>query len=248
MNRPFDIDKATAAPVESARSGQRLVWDLPVRLFHWSLVAAVITAFVTHRLGVEYFKWHLWSGYAVIVLVMFRILWGIVGTRHARFSNFVRGPVATLRYLRELRQRQRKHHAGHNPLGALMVLVLLVALLTQAVLGLFGNDEIFNVGPLYAYISNELSLKLTSLHRQLFYWIAGAIGLHVLAVLIHHVWLRDPLLRAMFTGRKPARSLSEFDGIHSSRLGLAAVLVIAVIGALAWIIVSAPTAVADISY
>src|SRR6516225_11216190 len=77
---------------------QRQVWDLPVRLFHWALVAAIISAFVTNRLGVAYFKYHVWSGYTVIVLVSFRIIWGFVGTRHAQFRRFVRGPAATLRY------------------------------------------------------------------------------------------------------------------------------------------------------
>ena len=76
----------------------RQVWDLPVRLFHWALVAAIISAFVTNRLGVAYFQYHVWSGYAVIILVSFRILWGIVGTRHAKFRQFVRSPAATLHY------------------------------------------------------------------------------------------------------------------------------------------------------
>lgn len=238
----------SAASKTTQSHEQRLVWDLPVRIFHWALVLSVLTAYVTHLLGVAYFKYHLWSGYAVLVLVLFRVIWGIVGTRHARFGNFVRGPVTTLRYARDWLRGREPHFAGHNPLGAVMVIVLLLVLFAQAAFGLFGNDEIFNTGPLYAYIDNELSLKLTSWHRQLFYWIAGFIGLHVLAVLAHRIVKRERLVRAMITGRKPKHKLSEFDGIHSSRAGLAAALVVVLVVLLVWVVSNAPVAVADISY
>jgi cytochrome b len=227
---------------------QRLVWDLPVRIFHWALVLSVVIAYVTHLLGIAYFKYHVWSGYAVLVLVSFRLLWGLIGTRHARFWNFVRGPVTTLRYARDWVRGREPHFAGHNPLGAIMVVVLLLTLLAQAVLGLFGNDEIFNVGPLYAYVTNDLSVALTSWHRQLFYWIAGAIGVHVLAVIAHRLFKRERLVRAMITGRKPKHKLNEFDGIHSSRSGRALVLLLVLIAVLVWVVSSAPVAVTDISY
>lgn len=224
-----------------------LVWDLPVRIFHWTLVVAFIAAFVTDRLGVAYFKYHVWCGYTVLVLVAFRIIWGFVGTRHARFCNFVRGPAAIWHYLRgkELRGREG-HFAGHNPLGALMVLALLIGLLLQAVTGLFSNDEIFNVGPLYGYIDNELSLRLTSLHRQLFYWIAGAIGVHILAVLAHRIFKKENLVKAMFTGRKTA--VAQHEAIETSHTLLAAVFVIVLSSALTWLVMSAPVAVSDVGY
>ena len=130
-------------------SEERRVWDLPVRVFHWALLLAVAGAWCTHAAGVAWVRYHGWCGYTVLVLVAFRLLWGIVGTRHARFTSFVRGPVATLRYAAQLARGTAPHLAGHNPLGAWMVLVLLAALLAQALLGLFGNDEIFNFGPLY---------------------------------------------------------------------------------------------------
>ena len=219
-----------------------LVWDLPVRIFHWALVLAFAGAFVTDWLGVTYFKYHLWCGYTVIVLIGFRLIWGIVGTRHARFSSFLRGPKAIWDYLRG----NDKHGAGHNPLGALMVVVLLASLLVQAATGLFGNDEIFNVGPLYGYISNELSLSLTSLHRQLFYWIAGAIGLHILAVIIYRVFKHEKLVAAMITGRKS--NVPREEGIASSRIFLALAIVIIVSALLAWLVITAPIPVTDIEY
>jgi cytochrome b len=219
---------------------QRQVWDLPVRLFHWALVAAIISSFVTNRLGVAYFKYHVWSGYAVIVLVSFRILWGFVGTRHAQFWQFVRGPAATLRYAFGLLRGSAAPYAGHNPLGAYMVVMLLIALSAQAVSGLFGDDDIFNTGPLAGYVEKRLSLQLTSLHRHLFYWIVAATAVHILAVIAHHIFKRENLILAMITGRKPHDCVPDGEIIHSSRTWLAVLLVVALAGALWWIVAQAP--------
>jgi cytochrome b len=225
----------TPAPDTTA---ERRVWDLPVRVFHWTLVLAVAGSWLTHQLGVNYFIYHVWCGYTVLVLVAFRLLWGIVGTRHARFWNFVRSPLATARYGLDLLRGRSEHHVGHNPLGAWMVIVLLLALLAQAVMGLFGNDEIFNLGPLNGYVSNERGIELTSLHRKLFYWILGAIALHIAAVIYHRVALRENLVRAMFTGRKPA--VPESESIRSSRTVVAVLIVALLAGLLAWVVLHAP--------
>jgi cytochrome b len=227
---------------------KRQVWDLPVRVFHWTLVAAIIGAFVTNRLGVSYFKYHVWCGYTVIVLVLFRIVWGVVGTRHAQFWNFVCGPAATLRYVLGLLRGHEIRYAGHNPLGAWMVVTLLAALGIQAFSGLFGNDDIFNVGPLYGYVSKEVSLRLTSLHRHLFYWIMAAAAVHILAVIAHHVFERANLLHAMITGHKSHDSVAESDGIVSSRTWLAVLVSIAIAAALAWVVNHAPVPIDDALY
>lgn len=218
----------------------RRVWDLPVRIFHWLLVLAIIGSYVSYKAGIAYFNYHLWCGYAVVVLVSFRILWGIVGTRHARFWNFVRNPIHTLRYGVDLLRGKAPHYAGHNPLGAAMVIVLLAALLTQSVTGLFGNDEILNFGPLYGYVSHELSLTLTSLHRNLFYWIMGAVALHILAVIAHRLFKGENLVRAMFTGYKPAATVAPHEEIRSSRLWLAGCILALVVAVLAWYVKQAP--------
>jgi cytochrome b len=220
----------------------RKVWDWPVRLFHWLLVLSVLGAYVTHRLGIEYFKYHLWCGYATIVLVVFRIIWGVVGTRHARFRHFVRSPSVTFRYGLELLRGVHAPYAGHNPLGALMVLALLASLLVQAVTGLVANDEIFNTGPLYGYVDPQRSLELTSLHRQLFYWIVAFIALHVLAVLIHLVFKKENLVHALLTGRKPATHVAEHEEVGSSRIVLALVIVCGIAGLLIWLVRTAPVA------
>lgn len=230
-------DTATAATGD-----ERRVWDLPVRLFHWTLVAGVLASYVTSRLGPEYFKLHLAAGYLVTVLVAFRLLWGLFGTRHARFASFVRGPRAIWRYSASLLRGRPARHAGHNPLGALMVLALLGSLFVQAATGLFSNDEIFNTGPLYAWVSEEFSLQLTSLHKLLFNWIAAAILIHVLAILGHRLLTRENLARAMWTGRKPAHAVTGSEVIGSSRLVLALLLLLIVVAALAWLVSHAPAA------
>ena len=218
----------------------RRVWDLPVRIVHWLLVIGIAGSYATHKLGVAYFKYHLWFGYLVVVLAAFRILWGFVGTRHARFSKFLKGPRATLAYFTALLRGAAPVTPGHNPPGAWMVIFLLVSLLAQGITGLFANDEIFNTGPLYGYISDSLSLQLTSWHRRLFDWILIAVALHVLAVIGHRVFAGHDLIGPMLTGRKPAHLLSEHDAIGSSRLWLAVVLLAGLAATVTWLVLRAP--------
>lgn len=232
-----DVRVDAAAPM-----AQRLVWDLPLRITHWLLVLAVLGSYVSYKLGLAYFKYHVWCGYTVLMLAAFRILWGVLGTRHARFASFVRGPAATLRHAADLARGRARRHAGHNPLGAWMVLALLGGLLAQALTGLFSNDEIASTGPLYGTVSNALSLKLTSVHRLLFDGLAVAIALHVAAVLAYQLLKKDPLIRAMFTGRKPATEVAAEELIRSSRLWLAAALVALLIVALVLVVAHAPAA------
>ncbi|RZK02031.1 MAG: cytochrome B [Flavobacterium sp.] len=224
------------------------VWDLPVRIFHWLLVILFVAAYVTNSLGTNYFTYHLWCGYAVIVLVSFRIIWGLVGTYHARFSNFIRNPLTTIKYALNTLKNTEKHYVGHNPLGAIMVIVLLLTILAQAITGLFTNDEILNLGPLYGYITDELSLKLTSLHRQLFYWILGAVALHIIAVLVHVFFKRDNIIKAMFTGKKLTKDVVDDKSISSSKILLAVIIVIMLALILTWIIVQAPISVSSEEY
>jgi cytochrome b len=211
-----------------AVEAQRLVWDLPLRLVHWSLVVSFVGAFVTNRLGVAWFDWHVRFGYAILALVVFRILWGFLGAKHARFSNFVRSPAMTLSYALRLARGEAPSYVGHNPLGALMVVALLLGLGTDAGMGLFANDEIFNSGPLAGAVTKETSLALTSLHRRGFYLLAAAAVIHVAAVLVHVFVKRENLVRAMITGRKPRDLVRADDEIPSSRVRLAAALVLLV--------------------
>ena len=219
-------------------SDSRLVWDLPVRVTHWALVLAVAGCWATHYAGVEWFTWHRRLGYTVLVLVTFRIVWGFVGTRHARFASFVRGPRVLLAYLRE----RGPATVGHNPLGALSVIALLALLLLQAATGLFANDEIMNMGPFYGWIAPELSNRITSLHRASSEWQLVLIGLHVAAVAFYVRVRRQPLVDAMITGRKPAADVPLAEAIASSRLLRACVIVAVLAIALAIAVRAAPEA------
>ena len=213
-----------------------------MRITHWLFVFGIAGSYATHKLGVTYFKYHLWFGYLVVVLAAFRILWGLVGTRHARFAKFLRGPRATISYFTALMRGKAPATPGHNPLGAWMVVFLLIALLVQGITGLFANDEIFNTGPLYGYISDGLSLRLTSWHRQLFNWILVAVALHVLAVFAHRLVAGHDLVGPMISGRKPASLVAEHEAIGSSRLWLAVILLAGIAGAVSWFVVQAPAA------
>jgi cytochrome b len=247
MEKTWDASGSSITASEPARAGtlespRRRVWDLPVRVCHWLLVLAFIASYVTNRLGVSYFRYHVWSGYTVLVLVAFRLLWGVVGTRHARFRNFVRGPVHTARYAVGWLRGETHYHVGHNPLGAWMVIALLTALFVQAASGLFGNDEIFNVGPLYGFVTDETSLTLTSLHRHLFYWLLAAAIVHVLAVIAHRLFKNESLVAAMFTGKKAHHVVPASEVIHTSRTWLA-VLIVFILGVgLTWVVAHAPLA------
>ncbi|ACK52043.1 cytochrome B561 [Methylocella silvestris BL2] len=234
-----------AEAIEQRPRNERRVWDFPVRVFHWTLVGAIVGAFVTNRLGVSYFKYHVWFGYTVLVLVAFRIVWGFVGTKHALFRSFLKGPAATVRYAANLARGSGARFAGHNPLGAWMVILLLGGLGAQAVAGLFSNDEIFNTGPLAGYVTKDLSLLLTSAHRRIFYWIAAAIGLHILAVVIHKRFEQPDIIKAMFTGKKARDNVAADEEIATSRGWLAAILIVSLGAALALVVSYAPAPIDD---
>ena len=212
-----------------------LVWDWPVRACHWLLVVSVAGAWASHYAGLEWFDWHRRLGYVALVLVLFRVAWGFVGPRHARFGSFVRGPATVVEYVRDGGARR---YVGHNPLGALSVLAFLGVLVVQATTGLFANDEIANAGPFYGWVSQETSNRLASVHRLNSNLLLGLIALHLVAVAAHEVRRRG-LVRAMFTGRKPG---VDGEGIDGSRGGLALALVAALAAALAVAVRAAPEA------
>ncbi len=182
------------------------VWDVPVRLFHWTLLALFAFLFWSGKTGGNAMVWHMYAGYAVLALVIFRVLWGFAGSTHARFASFLAGPRRMFDFARALLSRSPAHSVGHNPLGGWMVVVLLGSLALQASTGLFANDDIATEGPLTAQISKELSDRLTTIHRWNFDFLLICAGLHVLAVLFHVFVKKENLVAAMFTGVK------KFDG------------------------------------
>jgi len=181
-------------------------WDLPTRLFHWALVLLVILAYVSRRWGDEGLVWHTWNGIAILVLVVWRLLWGIVGSSTSRFARFVAWPWTAARYGIDFLLRRPRRFLGHNPLGGLAVLALLGLVGAMGVLGLFsfdGSDPLEpREGPLAGRVAAELGQAATDWHKALFDVLLAVVGLHVAAQVLYLVWQRENLVRAMFTGRK----------------------------------------------
>lgn len=178
------------------------VWDAPVRLFHWILVLLFAFMFFTGKMKGNWMDYHLPAGYAILALVLFRILWGFAGSTHARFSNFLAGPARCIAFAKRLLSGAPAPVAGHNPLGGWMVLVLLVALLVQAGTGLFANDDISVQGPLARYVSESMSGRLTTIHYWNFNVLLALGAVHIAAVLFHWLVKKENLIGAMFTGVK----------------------------------------------
>ena len=181
------------------------VWDLPVRLFHWTLVVLIAVSYFSGKAGGDWMKLHFWSGYAILTLVIFRIAWGFVGSTTARFSSFVKGPSAAIAHLREMLGKHAPREAGHNPVGGAMVVALLLAVLLQAGTGLFSADTDMGLvyGPLALKAADKVVEKATSFHHLWINVILAMVALHVLAALLYLVWKRQNLIGAMLTGRKP---------------------------------------------
>lgn len=193
---------ATTNAVATAARVSIRVWDWPVRAVHWAIVALVAISVATGLVGGNAMEWHLRSGFAILALTLFRVLWGFAGGRHARFSSFVRGPRAVAGYVRALFAPPREMHAGHNPLGGWFVVLLLAVLLVQAATGLFANDDIGTEGPLAKRVSDELSDRLTWLHARGAWVVLGLATVHIGASLFYLFVYRENLIRSMFTGVK----------------------------------------------
>jgi cytochrome b len=194
------------------KSEQKIrIWDLPVRLFHWTLVVLMAVSYFSGQTGGDWMKLHFWSGYAILTLLLFRIVWGFVGSTTARFTHFVRGPMAAIEHLKELAGTDRPRDVGHNPLGGAMVIALLLGLLLQVVAGLFSadTDEGTVSGPLANRVPDNWVDAATAFHHAWINVLLLLVALHVLAALTYLVWKRQNLIGAMFTGRKPLDDVVE---------------------------------------
>ena len=176
------------------------VWDIPTRLFHWLLAGLVGGAWYTAEYGPM--DIHALIGQAILTLIIYRLIWGVIGSETAQFWNFIKGPRTVIAYARGLLTGGGKPTTGHNPMGALMIVAMLVLLATQAVLGLMGNDDILFEGPLFNLVGKEWSDTLTGYHHLLFNGILVAVILHVCAALFYLVIKRENLIGAMITGIK----------------------------------------------
>lgn len=196
------------------------VWDLPLRLFHWALAISVIGAYICIKAaaqssgwfstsGIDWMYWHTLLGYSTVALILFRIIWGIVGPKYARFTQFIRGPGAILAYFRGEYQG-----LGHNPLGALSVIALLLIFGFQGFSGLFVDDFLWP-GPL-AYLSSAWSKTLSTLHRQNEIIMIAIFILHIAAIVYYRLVKKNNLLPAMITGDALAPSSVNQFGIRDN--------------------------------
>lgn len=202
-------------------SSPQRVWDLPVRLFHWGLVILVTLSWISGEFGgldislavperlfgktslyITNMDVHAFLGQAVLILVLFRILWGFWGSTTARFASFVRGVPAIKAEIFALFKGRVPETRGHNPVGALMVVALLALLAAQVVTGLFSADDFFFEGPLVPLVSSETSELLSRLHEQIFGFLQLLILLHIVAV-FYYLLRGQNLIKAMVTGKKP---------------------------------------------
>jgi len=177
-----------------------LVWELPIRLFHWALVVLVAGAYVSWRLN--QMDWHVWIGYAALTAVLFRILWGFFGGECARFRRFVTGPRAAVTHLAHALRRAPDHQVGHNAAGGWMVLMLLALLLAETLSGLLISNDIADEGPLTELLPSRLANAITAMHSICWNLLWAAVALHVLAIVFYALVPRHNLLGPMLSGRK----------------------------------------------
>lgn len=199
------------------------VWDLPTRVFHWTLALAVTGSVISAKVGGNAMVWHFRLGYLVLTLLAFRILWGLVGGRWSRFASFVYAPSTLLHHLRGRATPHEQLEVGHSPTGALSVFALLGVLLAQLGTGLVADDEIANQGPLNRYVSGDTVMSATSWHKGWGQWLVlGLVALHLAAIAWYLLKKNTNLVRPMLRGDKPLPSgtPASADGVPQRVLAL----------------------------
>ena len=172
------------------------VWDLPTRLFHWLLAACIAALLISGEVGGEAMVWHARFGMLALALILFRLVWGVLGPRYARFAEFVKGPAAVLEEIRGTADLK----PGHNPLGALSVLAMLLVIGAQVSLGLFSSDDIAFDGPLVRHVSDAVVDFATRWHLRLHWVVIGLVILHLAAIYWHQRIRKHNLLEPMVSG------------------------------------------------
>lgn len=211
------------------------VWDLPVRLFHWVIVLLVALSYVSVQLAGVSYGWmrvHFISGYAVLTLLIFRLVWGVIGSDTARFGAFLASPLAGLRQLSRFGGREPDDQVGHSAAGGWMVLLMLLALLVQVGSGLFSNDDARAEGPLAKYVGKAASDQISGIHGASFNVLLGLIVVHVLAIIAYAVVKRHDLVRPMVTGKKRLPATTRAPRMASPLLAIVVLLVAAAVVAL----------------
>ena len=186
---------SASSPMHTVR-----IWDLPTRVFHWALALCIVGLFITANIGGNAMIWHFRIGLTVLALLLFRLVWGLVGGRWSRFAAFIYSPRSIINYLK--RRGKPEHSVGHTPAGAGSVFALLAVLLAQVSTGLISDDEIASAGPLVRFVSSAASNLATNYHKNIGSWIIlGLVILHVAAI-VFYLWRKQNLVKPMLHGNK----------------------------------------------
>lgn len=212
---------------------KRLVWDLPVRLFHWILAVCLVIQWFTAEVIEDAMDFHFYLGYFILGLIIFRLLWGFMGTKYARFSSFIAGPKAMFSYLKSLINKSPEETVGHNPVGGLMLPLVLLLVGIQAVTGLFTSNDIVHAGPYYETVSNSLQSTLQWLHHKTFSFLWIFIAVHIIAICWYKFAIKHDLIKPMFHGKK---SVTETQAIAHSQLLKAVILIVVVAVFVYWLV------------
>lgn len=211
-------------------SGLRLpmrIWDLPTRLFHWALAALLVVSYLSAQF--DALSLHFISGYAILAGLLFRFVWGLVGSDTSRFAAYLISPVAGFRHLGRMLQPEIDDEAGHNAAGGWMVLIMLALLGVQVATGLFANDDALLNGPLARFVSKSTSDALSTVHSAAVNLILLAVAVHLTAIGIYAWGKKQNLLRPMITGKKKLPAATRQPRMRSP--ALAAAVLAASVGA-----------------
>lgn len=190
-------DTTPTTPETSTKPRTITVWDFPTRIFHWSFAVAVLIAFVSSEADGAAFWIHVYSGTLLLGFIVFRAVWGVIGSRYAQFGEFVYGPEKVKAYTQDLMKLRPPHHVGHNPLGGWMIMALLGIILLAVLTGMMTSEDGY-VGPLAHFAGGIFG----ETHEGIGSFVMVLIGAHVLGVVVHGLITRENLPRAMVSGLK----------------------------------------------
>ncbi len=213
-------------------SAKNPLWDIPTRVCHWLFV--IVVGFSWWSAENDHLDWHTWSGYALLVLVTFRIVWGFVGSQSARFSYFLRSPTLVWAYAKSLLKRETHPSKGHNPMGAWSVVLLLSAILIQVVLGLFTEDvDGLASGPLSYLVSYDTARLAAEVHEEFFSVLMLLVTLHIVFIFYYLFYKRENLIKPMLTGVKANIDSSD---LVQAPLWRAALILLVIIAGVWWLV------------
>ncbi|MEP1448056.1 MAG: cytochrome b/b6 domain-containing protein [Paraglaciecola sp.] len=221
---------------------RNLVWDIPVRLFHWLLVLCLFGQWLTAEVLEDAMDIHFYIGYFTLGLIIFRLIWGFLGTKYAKFSSFIAGPKTMLAYLKSIASKQHAFSIGHNSVGGLILPAVIILVGLQAISGLFTSDDILYTGPYYDSASDDLQQWMQWLHHNIFDLLLAIIGLHLVAIGWYLFYLKHNLIKPMLDGKK---TVSTKDSISHSQLVKAIVIMCLVAVFIYWLVEINPPPIDD---